>query len=292
MSDISTAEDKLTNRIERYRQMATTVRREIIEMCYASQSGHLGGSLSAVESLIWLYHEELDVCVSNPDAPDRDRFVYSKGHACPVLYSVLSQVGFINDDPTKEFRRFGGSLPGHSSPKITGVEFPSGSLGQGFSYANGLAMAADLDNIEYQVYSFAGDGEIQEGNVWEAAMTAADKNLDHVAIVDRNRKQNDLPVSETMKIEPLREKFNSFGWETFECNGHSFKDIADAFERIHADDTDNPSLLIANTIKGKGVHFMQNKPNGYHAGALTGDEFDEAMEDLGFDPKASEVTPR
>lgn len=260
-------------------------------MCYAAQSGHPGGSLFAVECLLWLYHEELAIDPTDPDTPDRDRFVYSKGYPCPVLYSVLSRTGFVVD-PNEEFRRSGDALPGHSSPKVPGVEFPSGSLGQGLSYANGLAMAADLDDTDYRVYSFLGDGELPEGNVWEAAMTAVEENLDHVAVVDRNRKKNDFPVSETKEIEPVREKFESFGWSVHRCDGHDFDAIAHTFDRIHADDTGRPTVLIANTIKSKWVPFIQDRPNGYHAGCLTDGEFRRAMTDLGFDSEEAEVTPR
>ena len=282
-------DEDLSERIERYRETAREVRRDIVEMVYAAQSGHPGGSLSAVELLLWLYNEELDVDPDAPDAPDRDRLVYSKGHACPVLYSLLTRYGFVDADPNEEFRRFGGSLPGHSSPKVPGVEFPSGSLGQGLSYANGLAMAADMSGDDYDVYAVLGDGETQEGNLWEAAMTAGEKDLDIVAIVDRNGKQNDLPVVETKDIAPLDEKFESFRWDTWTVDGHDFDDIAAAFEEIN--EADGPRMLIADTVKGYPIEFMEDQPNGYHAGAPTDEEYETAMRDLGFeDAAASEVS--
>lgn len=261
-------------------------------MTYAAQSGHIGGSLSAVELLLWLYNEEVEISPENPSAPDRDRLVYSKGHACPVLYAILARYGFISGDPREEFRRLGGSLPGHSSPKVPAVEFPSGSLGQGLSYANGLAMSEELGDHAYDVYVVLGDGEIQEGNIWEAAMTAGDKELDVTAVIDRNLKQNDLPVTETKGIEPVRGKFESFGWDVWECDGHSFESLSEAFGEIRADGSAGPKLLVANTVKGKGVPFTQEEPNGYHAGALSDGEFDQALHDLGFDPETSEVPTR
>lgn len=251
-------------------------------MTYTAQSGHIGGSLSAIEYLLWLYNEELEVSSENPSAPERDRLIYSKGHACPVLYAILARYGFVSGNPNDEFRRLGGSLPGHSTPKVPGVEFPSGSLGQGLSYGNGLAMAAELEDRTYDVYVVLGDGETQEGNIWEAAMTASDKNLDVTAIIDRNLKQNDLPVSETKEIAPVRAKFESFGWDVWECDGHSFESLAESFDAMR---DAGPKLLIANTVKGKGVPFMQDEPNGYHAGALSDEEFSQALRDLGFDPE-------
>lgn len=286
-----TPDGSLETRIEQYRHTAREVRKDILEMTYTAQSGHIGGSLSAVEYLLWLYNEELAVSPENPSEPDRDRLVYSKGHACPVLYALLARYGFIDCDPSEEFRRLGGSLPGHSSPKVPGVEFPSGSLGQGLSYANGLVMAAELGDHEYDTYVILGDGEIQEGNIWEAAMTAGEKELAVTAVIDRNLKQNDLPVAETKEIDPVRAKFESFGWDVWECDGHSFESLSEAFGQMQADASAGPNLLVANTVKGEGVPFMQEEPNGYHAGALSDDEFDRALRDLGFDPEtATEVS--
>lgn len=250
-------------------------------MCHAAQSGHPGGSLSAVEYLLWLYNEELDVSPETIDDPGRDRLVYSKGHACPVLYAVLAEYGFVDGDPNEEFRVFGGSLPGHASPKVPGVEFPSGSLGQGLSFANGLAIAADLDDEDYDVYAVLGDGELQEGQIWEAVMTAYSKDLSNLTvIVDRNKKQNDLPVDETKPYSSVPEAFDGFGWNVFECNGHDFEDIAATFAEIHAHDSEKPDVLIADTVKGKGVDFMEAQPNGYHAGGPSDEEREEALEQI------------
>ena len=252
-------------------------------MCHAAQSGHPGGSLSAVEYLLWLYGEELDLSPERLEDPGRDRLVYSKGHACPVLYAVLSHHGLLDADLNEEFRQFGG-LPGHSSPKVSGVEFPSGSLGQGLSYANGLAMAADLDDRDYDVYAVLGDGEIQEGNVWEAAMTAGEKNLDTIAIVDRNKKQNDLPVAETKEIDPVPEKFEAFGWTVWECDGHDFESLAETFDAVRA--ASGPRVVVADTIKGYPISFMEDQPNGYHAGGPSDEELEQALSELGFDDSA------
>ena len=259
-------------------------------MVHCAQSGHPGGSLSAVEFMLWLYEEELDVDAENPDDPARDRLVYSKGHACPVLYAMLDRYDFLEGDPNEEFRTLGGELPGHSSPKVNGVEFPSGSLGQGLSYANGLAIEAEIGDYDYDVYVVLGDGEVQEGNIWEAAMTAGEKQLDVVAIVDRNKKQNDLPVAETMEVDPLAEKFESFRWDVYRCDGHDFESIAAAFEEINESESDGPEVLIADTIKGNGVPFMTEQPNGYHAGAVSEDEFRRSMDALGIDAEPPEVS--
>ena len=288
-----TSKDTVEERIEQYRDTARDIRKDILDMTYAAQSGHVGGSLSAVEFLLWLYNEELEITPETATAPDRDRLVYSKGHACPVLYAILAHYGFITCDPNEEFRTLGGELPGHSSPKVPAVEFPSGSLGQGLSYANGLAMSAAIGTQSYDVYVVLGDGETQEGNIWEAAMTAGNKNLNVTAIVDRNRKQNDLPVAETKEIEPLPAKFESFGWNVWECDGHSFESLSVAFDEMKSDESGGPNLLIANTVKGQGVPFMQEVPNGYHAGALSDEGYERALGDIGFDPEtASEVTTR
>lgn len=292
MPGVRPAESDRAARIETYRQIASELRRDILDMVYRAQSGHPGGSLSAVEYLLWLYTEELDVDPETPSDPDRDRLVYSKGHACPVLYALLSHYGFTDADPNEGFRRLGGAFPGHSSPKVPGVEFPSGSLGQGLSYANGLSMAAAMGNRDYQVYAVLGDGEVQEGNIWEAAMTAGEKELDVVAVLDRNGKQNDLPVAETKAIEPLVEKFEAFRWSVWTCDGHDFGSIAEAFDEMHAADSTGPKLLIADTVKGYPVSFMQERPNGYHAGGLSDEEYETAMAEIGFDADASEVRTR
>ncbi|MFW5949763.1 MAG: transketolase [archaeon] len=287
-----TPDGELDERIEEYRRTATDVRKDIVEMVYAAQSGHPGGSLSAVEFMLWLYNEELNVSAADPTDPDRDRLIYSKGHACPVLYALLARYGFVDGDPREEFRRLGGSLPGHSSPKVPGVEFPSGSLGQGLSYANGQAMAAELDDRDYDVYAILGDGEVQEGNIWEAAMTAGEKELDVTAIVDRNGKQNDLPVAETKEVDPLAEKFEAFRWDVWEVDGHDFEDLAETFAAINADTAPGPTVVLANTVKGHPISFMEAQPNGYHAGAMSEEELEQAIGELGFDPAEVEVSTK
>lgn len=283
VSSTQSPSGKLSDRIATYQETTPEIRKEIVEMCHVAQSGHPGGSLSAVEYLLWLYGEELQVSSDTLKDHGRDRLVYSKGHACPVLYAVLSYYGLLDADLNKEFRRFGG-LPGHSSPKVPGVEFPSGSLGQGLSYANGLTMAANLDGRDYDVYAVLGDGEIQEGNVWEAAMTAGEKDLDTIALVDRNKKQNDLPVAETKEIDPVREKFEAFGWRVWECDGHDFESLSETFEAVRA--SDGPRLIIADTVKGYPISFMEDQPNGYHAGGPSDEELEQALSELGFDDGA------
>lgn len=243
-------------------------------------SGHTGGSLSAVEILTALFFSHMRHDPKNPDWEDRDKFVLSKGHAAPALYAVLGLSGYFSTNHFDTLRKLGSSLRGHPNSTITaGVEVCTGSLGQGLSQANGLAIAARLDNRNTRVYVLLGDGENQEGQIWEAAMTSSHYNLDNVcAIIDNNGLQIDGPVSEIMNINPLKEKWEAFGWHTMEIRGHDFSDILMALDK--ADEVKNkPTAIIAKTIKGKGVSFMEGKLE-YHGVSPTPEELEKALKEL------------
>ncbi|MDY6775371.1 MAG: transketolase [Halobacteria archaeon] len=275
---------------ENYEERARQTRKEILKMTNAAGSGHPGGSLSATEMLIWLYNEELDVDPENPDAGDRDRLIYSKGHACPAYYSVLARQGFFSDDELMKFRGFDELLQGHSSMKIPGVDFSSGSLGQGLSFANGIALAGKLDGADYHVYAMLGDGEVQEGAVWEAAMTAGDKSIDNLTVVvDNNGVQNDRPVEESKTIEPLDDKFESFGWYVTDCDGHDFDSIREAFEDIDENRDDEPAVVISHSTKGKGISFMEEELSGFHGKAPNDEQLRKGLRELGFEEEAEEI---
>lgn len=244
---------------EELRLMAARIRRSALEMVYRATSGHLGGSLSLCEILAVLYFRELRVDPAAPRDPDRDRFVLSKGHCTPALYSALALRGYFPEEELRSFRRLDGHMSGHAEMHhVKGVDMSTGSLGQGISAAVGMALAGKLDKKDYRVYAALGDGEIQEGQVWEAAMSAAHFGLDNLcAIVDNNNIQIDGAVDEIMSPYPIDGKFQSFGWNPIHCDGHDVADITAAFAAARAC-KDKPSVIIAHTVKGKGVSFMEN----------------------------------
>jgi len=256
-------------------------RRNIIEMVYSAQSGHIGGSLSACELLTVLFHK----CMRNevkwnesPNFDKRDRFVLSKGHVSPLLYSVMSQIGYFEKDELKTFRKLGTRLQGHPALNIQGVEIATGSLGQGLSFACGIAMALKLDNNPANVFVLLGDGEMQEGNVWEALMQAPHRNLDNlIAIVDRNMLQIDGNTEDVMALGNISEKLRAFGWNVIEIDGHNIPEIFDAYEI--AKSASKPTVIVAKTIKGKGVSFMENNPN-WHGTAPKEPDYLRAMDEL------------
>ena len=257
---------------------AKQLRREIIEMLYKSQSGHPGGSLSEIDILIALYYTgRLNINPKNPKNPDRDRFILSKGHACPALYAVLADLGFFPKKELDSFRKLGALLQGHAVTSVPGIEFSVGSLGQGLSFANGVAIAKRLDKNDYKVYVLMGDGETQEGQVWEAAASSATHNLDVIAIVDRNQIQNDDFVAKTKQMNPYLEKWKAFGWKAMECDGHDFNSILKALD--WAESQTGPRVIIANTLKGKGVSFMELNPH-FHGVAPTKEEYEKALLEL------------
>jgi transketolase len=256
------------------------VRIDILTMLNRVGSGHTGGSLSTVEILTSLYFSTMKHDPKNPKWEDRDRFVLSKGHAAPALYAVLARCGYFDPEEFKSFRRLGSPLQGHPDMNTTpGVEISTGSLGQGLSIANGMAIGLKLDKKNARVYVLMGDGEIEEGQIWEAAMSAAHYKIDNLcALLDHNGLQIDGSVREVMNIEPISDKWRSFGWHVFEVDGHDMEAILDALhkaEKIKG----KPSIIICETIKGKGVSFFENKVE-YHGVAPTDEELEEALKEL------------
>lgn len=246
---------------------------------FNAKSGHPGGSLSAADIFTYLYFKEMRVDSQNPEWEDRDRFVLSKGHCCPSLYALLALKGFFDWEELESLRHVGSMLQGHPDMKRTpGVDMSSGSLGQGISAACGMALAAQLDNKDYRVFTVVGDGECEEGEVWEAAMFAGHHNLSNLTVVvDCNGLQIDGTTEEVGGVEPLDTKFESFGFETCVIDGHDFDEIEEAFEK--AKKSDRPFAVIAKTVKGKGVSFMENEV-GWHGKATNADEFKIAMAEL------------
>ncbi len=243
-------------------------------------SGHPGGSLSCVEILATLYFEIMNHNPKKPDLPDRDRLILSKGHAAPTLYSILTKFGYFPREWLWELRKIKGKLQGHPYSITTpGVEASTGSLGQGLSFANGIALAGKLDKKDYRVYCVLGDGEIGEGQVWEASMTASRYKLDNLcAVLDHNRLQIDGTIKEIKNPYPLREKWEAFGWKVLEVDGHNFKELLSVFEKAKGVKK-MPTMIIANTVKGKGVSFMENKLE-WHGRAPTEEEAQKALEEL------------
>ena len=259
---------------------ACKARMGIIEGVFNAKSGHPGGSLSCVDIVTYLYFNHMNIDPQNPKAEDRDRFVLSKGHAAPALYSVLAQRGFFPVEQLKTLRKSDSMLQGHPSMKYTaGVDMCTGSLGQGISTACGMALAAKLDGKAYRVYTILGDGEIQEGQVWEAAMFASAKGLDNlVAVVDNNGLQIDGKISEVNSPYPIAEKFKSFGWNVIEISAHSFDEIDAAFNAA-AEFKGKPSVIVANSVKGKGVSFMEDQVS-WHGTAPNAEQYEQAMNEL------------
>ena len=261
-------------------KIANEVRKGIVTAVHSAKSGHPGGSLSAADILTYLYFEEMNVDPKNPKMESRDRFVLSKGHVAPALYSVLAQKGFIPVEDLKTLRHTGSYLQGHPDMKHTpGIDMSSGSLGQGFSAAVGMAMAAKLDNKDYRVYALAGDGEIQEGQIWEASMWAGFKKLDNlVLVVDNNGLQIDGNVADVCSPYPIDKKFEAFNFHVINIDGNNFDEIRAAFKE--AKETKGmPTAIIAKTIKGKGVSFMENEA-GWHGSAPNDEQYAVAMADL------------
>lgn len=260
--------------------VAKRIRCHIVRMVGEAKSGHPGGSLSAADIVTTLYFHEMKVKPEEPKWPERDRFVLSKGHAAPVLYAALAEKGFIPKEELFSLRKINSRLQGHPSMKhVPGVEMSTGSLGQGLSAANGMAIAGKLDNKDYRVYALMGDGEIQEGQIWEAAMAAAHYKLDNlVGVLDYNRLQIDGPVGEVMSPEPVADKWRAFGWYVQEIDGHDFEQIIKALEKAK-EVKGQPSMIIASTIKGKGISFMENEV-GWHGSAPNAEQVKAALQEL------------
>ena len=261
-------------------KIANEVRKNIVTALHSAGSGHPGGSLSAADMVTYLYYEEMNVDVNDTKNPDRDRFVLSKGHAAPVLYGVLAEKGYIPKDDLIKLRKTDSYLQGHPDMKHTaGVEMSAGSLGQGVSTAVGMALAGKLDNREYRVYTMLGDGEIEEGQVWEAAMFAGHRKLDNlVVIVDNNNLQIDGTVEEVCSPYPIDEKFKAFNFHVVTIDGHNFDEIRSALNEAKGT-KGMPTAIVMNTVKGKGVSFMENQVN-WHGAAPNDEQYKAAMEDL------------
>jgi len=261
-------------------KIACKVRIWTIEGVFHAKSGHPGGSLSAADMITYLYFKEMNVDPQNPKDPDRDRFVLSKGHCCPALYAALALKGYFSTDEIKVLRHIGAMLQGHPDMKGTpGIDMSSGSLGQGVSAACGMALAAKLDNKNYRVYTMLGDGECEEGQVWEAAMFAAHMKLDNLCmIVDFNGLQIDGHVNDVAGLEPLDKKFEGFGFEVLKIDGNNFDEIEHALNKAKTV-KGKPTVILANTVKGKGVSYMENQV-GWHGKAPNADEYKVALEEL------------
>lgn len=259
---------------------ACKVRMGIIEGTHNAKSGHPGGSLSAADILTYLYFAEMNVDPQNPAKPDRDRFVLSKGHIAPALYATLAHKVFFPVEELKSLRKIGSRLQGHPDmKKIPGVDMSSGSLGQGISAACGMAKAAKLTGADYRVYAVLGDGEIQEGQVWEAAMFASHYNLDNLCIlVDNNGLQIDGSIEDVMSPYPIDEKFKAFGFHVINIDGHDFDQIESAYNEARTV-KGKPTAIIAKTVKGKGVSFMENKAS-WHGTAPNDEQYEVAMNEL------------
>ncbi len=264
-------------------------RRLAMEMVFRASSGHIGGSLSSMDILTELYFEQLRIDPASPRDPGRDRFVMSKGHCTPALYSVLSLRGYFPEKELELFRSIEGHMSGHPDMQhVPGVDMSTGSLGQGLSAAVGMALAARLDRLDYRVYALLGDGEVEEGQIWEAAMSAAKYSLDNLcAIVDVNGLQIDGRTADVMPSEPLDEKFAAFNWHVIMADGHNFDSLRAAFEEARSF-RGAPTAILAKTVKGRGVSFMENDP-GWHGKAPNAAQYEEAMAELNAAVKRLEV---
>lgn len=259
---------------------ACKVRMGVIEGTYNAKSGHPGGSLSIADLVTYLYFAKLNVDPKNPEMEDRDRLVLSKGHCAPALYSVLAERGFFDKDELKSLRHIGSMLQGHPCIHIPGVDMSSGSLGQGISVACGMALSGKISSKDYKVYAILGDGEIEEGQVWEAAMFASHYKLDNlVAIVDNNGLQIDGKITEVCSPEPIDKKFEAFGWHVIVINAHDFDEIERAFDEAEKI-SGKPVAIIQKSVKGKGVSFMENQA-GWHGAAPSDSDLERALLDLG-----------
>ena len=268
--------------IEELTKKAVEIRKGIIEAVYHAQSGHPGGSLSVADILTVLYFNEMNIKPEEPSWEDRDRLVLSKGHCSPALYSCLANREYFSVEDLKTFRKIDSYLQGHPDKnKVSGVDMTTGSLGQGLSAANGMAIAGKMDQKDYRVYCILGDGEIEEGQIWEAAMTSSKYKLDNLCvIVDNNNLQIDGTVEEVMSPYPIDEKFKSFGFEIIKIDGHDIEEIIKAFE-VAKNIKDKPTCIIAKTIKGKGISYMENQV-GWHGKAPNEEQYKEAIKELEF----------
>lgn len=266
--------------IDALKETARLIRIDILKMLTWAGSGHTGGSLSAVDIVTALYFYKMRHNPADPLWRQRDRFILSKGHAGPLLYAALARTGYFNPEILKTLRKIGSPLQGHpSSQSLRGIEVSTGSLGQGLSVANGIALGLRLDGIASRVYCLLGDGELQEGQIWEAAMTASHYHLDNIcAIVDNNGLQIDGPVKDVMMVDPLPQKWDAFGWHVIEIDGHNMEEILEALDYAETV-KGRPTVIVAHTIKGKGVSFFEGRVE-YHGIAPTHNELEKALKEL------------
>ena len=267
--------------IEELKAKAIELREASVTMVYKAQSGHPGGSLSAADFVTALYFKEMNIDPKNPDWEDRDRFVLSKGHVAPILYSALAIKGYVPYDTIYTLREYGSPFQGHpDSKKCPGVDISTGSLGQGLSCAVGMALAGKLDEKSYRTFAVVGDGECQEGQIWEAAQTAVKYKLDNLIVfVDDNGLQIDGPTEEIMPNQDLEEKFKAFGFETKRIDGHSMEEIVETLDEIRGSTNGKPKCIVCNTVKGKGVSYMENVVE-WHGKAPNEDQYKQAMAEL------------
>lgn len=267
-------------KLEMLKEKALNIRLGALEGVYSAASGHPGGSLAIADILAYLYFAEMRVNPENPKDPDRDRLVLSKGHTAPALYAALAEKGYFDKSLLSTLRKFGSILQGHPDMKhIPGIDMSTGSLGQGFSAANGIALAGKIDKKDYRVYAILGDGESEEGQIWEAAMFGAHYKLDNLCmILDSNGLQIDGKVTEVMNPTPFDEKFKAFGWNVYKINGHDFAEIEDAIQKAKTV-KGKPTAIIADCVKGKGVSFMENQV-GWHGSAPNKEQYEQAVAEL------------
>lgn len=266
--------------VEQLKGIAKEIRKDVVTMLSEAGSGHTSGSLSCVDIIVALYYYKLQNDPKDPKWADRDRFILSKGHTCPTLYAVLARRGFFPCEALMTLRKRGSILQGHASLCTPGCEASTGSLGQGLSIANGVALAGRLDFKDYRVYCLMGDGEQDEGQVWEAAMTAAHYKIDNLcAIIDYNKQQIDGWLTDVKNIEPLREKWSAFGWNVIEADGHDFKQLMDALDKAEMI-KGKPTVIIAHTVKGKGVSFIEKNSVGFHGTAPKKADLEKALKEI------------
>ncbi len=273
-------EPETPNTVEALKRIAASIRCAIIDMICTAGAGHPGGSLSAADLVTALYFRVMRIDPENPNWPDRDRFILSKGHACPVWYAALAERGFFDKSHLSTLRRLNSILQGHPDMlKTPGIDMTAGSLGHGLSVGVGMALSGKLRKKDYHVWIVIGDGEVQEGSIWEAAMSGAKWKLDNLtAILDRNHLQNDACVDVLMPIEPLADKWRAFGWRVVEIDGHKMEEIVPALEEARSS-KGAPTLLLAHTVKGKGVSFMENVAE-WHGKAPCAKEARQALEEI------------
>lgn len=267
--------------ISELKQIAIELRKSAVTMIYEAQSGHPGGALSAADIVTALYFKEMNIDPKNPKWEDRDRFVLSKGHVCPILYAALGKLGYFPEEYLHKLRQEGSILQGHPDmKKCPGIDISTGSLGQGLSCAVGMAIAGKRDHKDYRVFAMVGDGECDEGQIWEAVMTGYKYNLDNLVVfVDNNRLQLDGTCEEVMPNIDLGKRFEAFGYEVFYIDGHNMEEIVATLDKIRASHNGLPKAVIANTVKGRGVSFMENQV-GWHGVAPNDEQYKQAMEEL------------